>query len=86
MLLFSSLLILPVLAAAVPTLQSRQLGALFERAVGDTCKAPAGSGTCRATSNCPGISYPTGLCPNDPADVQVTRHSRCIHETKSNTT
>ena len=44
---------------------------ILRRATGDTCKAPEGSGTCETTSKCSGISYPTGLCPEDPADIQV---------------
>lgn len=44
---------------------------LLRRAIGNTCDAPEGSGTCETTSKCRGISYPTGLCPNDPTDVQV---------------
>ena len=44
---------------------------LFSRAVNDKCKAPLGRGTCQHTANCPGVSYPTGLCPKDPKDVQV---------------
>ena len=48
---------------------------LLRRAIGDTCKAPEGSGTCETTSECRGISYPTGLCPNDPTNVQVRLRS-----------
>jgi hypothetical protein len=44
---------------------------IFRRAVNDQCKAPEGTGSCLNTSNCPGISYPTNLCPKDPNDVQV---------------
>ena len=40
-------------------------------AVGDSCTAPEGTGSCQATGDCKGISYPENLCPNDPADVQV---------------
>jgi hypothetical protein len=54
---------------------------IFGRSVGGSCKAPEGRGSCQNTSNCKGISYPTGLCPNDPNDVQV-RHpltATCPH-------
>ena len=44
---------------------------IFSRAVNSQCKAPLGRGTCQHTANCPGVSYPTGLCPKDPKDVQV---------------
>src|ERR1700733_10780527 len=44
---------------------------IFGRALGDTCKAPEGTGSCKHTADCPGISYPTNLCPKDPNDVQV---------------
>ena len=44
---------------------------IWRRAIGDSCKAPEGSGSCLKTSSCKGISYPTGLCPKDPKDVQV---------------
>lgn len=44
---------------------------IFSRAVNSKCKAPLGRGTCQHTANCPGVSYPTGICPNDPKDVQV---------------
>lgn len=51
---------------------SLELKAVFDRAVGDKCEAPEGSGDCRNTSKCKGISYPAGLCPKDPTDVQVS--------------
>ena len=47
---------------------------IFGRAVGDSCRAKEGSGSCQNTSNCKGISYPIGLCPYDPDDVQVRPH------------
>jgi hypothetical protein len=61
------------LAAPAPasSVGSLELKDIFDRAVGDKCKAPEGSGDCRKTSNCKGISYPTNLCPKDPNDVQV---------------
>ncbi|MCJ1365991.1 hypothetical protein MMC16_005116 [Acarospora aff. strigata] len=51
--------------------------ALFDRALGDSCKAPEGTGSCRNTSACKGISYPTGLCPKDPKDVQCCVEITC---------
>jgi hypothetical protein len=53
------------------TISGSPLLDIFERAVGDTCKAPEGTGACKHTADCPGISYPTNLCPRDPDDVQV---------------
>lgn len=50
---------------------------IFRRAVNDNCKAPLGRGTCQHTADCPGVSYPTGLCPKDPNDVQVRLTSPC---------
>lgn len=49
---------------------------IFGRAVDNSCKAPLGSGTCKHTKDCLGVSYPTGLCPKDPDDVQVSGESR----------
>lgn len=46
---------------------------LHTRAVGDSCRAPEGTGSCEPKSSCLGISYPTAVCPNDPDDVQVRR-------------
>ena len=60
---------LSVLTLAAPGQSS--LRSILRREIGDTCNAPEGSGTCETTSKCRGISYPTGLCPNDPTDVQV---------------
>jgi len=56
-------LLLPI-ALATPT------PSFFERAVGDTCSASEGRGSCQSTSVCKGISYPQDLCPNDPDDIQ----------------
>jgi hypothetical protein len=58
-----------VLAAPAAELQLRNI---FDRAVGDTCTAPEGKGSCKNTSNCKGISYPTGLCPKDGTEIQVS--------------
>ena len=58
---------------AIPTQSERELDTLFARAVGDSCKANEGTGSCQNTANCKGISYPTGLCPKDPADIQVKK-------------
>jgi len=44
---------------------------IFRRAIDGQCKAAEGTGSCQNTANCPGMSYPTGLCPKDPKDVQV---------------
>jgi hypothetical protein len=44
---------------------------VFRRAVNDQCQAPLGTGSCQHKSQCPGISYPTNLCPKGPDDVQV---------------
>lgn len=64
------------LAAPAPapanSASSLELKSVIERAVGDKCRAPEGSGDCRNTGKCKGISYPTGLCPKDPKDVQVS--------------
>lgn len=70
----SSLLLITGIASlglAIPSVMDDQMGTIFARAVGDKCTAPQGSGSCQKTSNCKGISYPTGLCPKDPKDVQV---------------
>jgi hypothetical protein len=56
-------------ASAIPSQYEDDL--IFRRAINGQCKAPEGTGSCQSTSNCPGISYPTGLCPKDPKDVQV---------------
>lgn len=66
-------LAIPALAAPAPgsSESSLDLTTIFERAVGDKCKAPEGSGSCQNKAKCNGISYPTGLCPKDPTDVQV---------------
>ncbi|PUU80604.1 hypothetical protein B9Z19DRAFT_974397 [Tuber borchii] len=50
---------------------------IFERAVGDKCSAPEGSGTCKSTSACNGISYPQPLCPHDPDDIQCCVEIPC---------
>ncbi|KAF2100284.1 hypothetical protein NA57DRAFT_54376 [Rhizodiscina lignyota] len=50
---------------------------IFGRAVGDSCKAPLGSGTCKHTKDCVGVSYPTNLCPKDPDDVQCCYVKSC---------
>jgi hypothetical protein len=60
---------LATLALAIPSEYEDDL--IFRRAVNDQCKAPEGTGSCQKTANCLGISYPTGLCPKDPKDVQV---------------
>jgi hypothetical protein len=43
---------------------------------GSSCQGPEGYGTCKATSECNGISYPQNFCPNDPDDIQVHMTSR----------
>jgi hypothetical protein len=63
------LLGLVTFAFAIPSQYEDDL--IFRRAVNDQCKAPEGTGSCQNTANCPGISYPAGLCPKDPTDVQV---------------
>ncbi|KAL8778702.1 MAG: hypothetical protein Q9213_007289 [Squamulea squamosa] len=65
----------PLLVLATPS----QYGALSldARAIGDSCKAPEGAGTCKLKSKCPGISYSTNLCPKDPADVQCCVQIAC---------
>lgn len=60
---------LATIASAIPADFEDDL--LFSRAVNGKCKAPLGTGTCQHTAKCPGVSYPTGLCPKDPKDVQV---------------
>lgn len=60
---------LAAFASAIPS--EYEDDPIFRRAVNDQCKAPGGTGACQKTANCPGISYPTGLCPRDPKDVQV---------------
>lgn len=60
---------LATLATAIPSEYEDDL--VFRRAVNDKCKAPTGTGSCQRTANCPGISYPTNLCPKDPNNVQV---------------
>lgn len=64
-----SVLGLATLASAISSQYADDLRS--RRAVSDQCTAPEGTGSCQHTSDCPGISYPTGLCPNDPTDVQV---------------
>lgn len=70
--MFSQLSFISALLALSSTYAS-PVEDIFGRSVGSSCKAPEGSGSCQNTSNCMGISYPTGLCPNDPNDVQVRR-------------
>ena len=67
-------LALPSLVSTIPS--QYEADPILRRAVDDQCKAPEGTGTCQHTSKCPGISYPTGLCPKDPDDVQVCTHIR----------
>ncbi|KAF7514080.1 hypothetical protein GJ744_004405 [Endocarpon pusillum] len=70
-----SVLGLAVVTSAIPSDYEDDL--IFRRAVNDQCKAPEGTGSCQKTSNCAGISYPTGLCPKDPADVQCCVKINC---------
>lgn len=67
----STLIVAFDLASAAPAKSEWELASLFPRKTGDFCNALEGNGSCQATSDCKGISYPTGLCPDDPADVQV---------------
>lgn len=69
----ASLLSAIALASLASAMPSPYWGddSILRRAVGDKCNAPLGTGACQATSRCPGISYPTNLCPRDPDDVQV---------------
>ena len=67
---------LATFASAIATEYEDDL--IFSRAVNSRCKAPLGRGTCQHTADCPGVSYPTGLCPNDPKDVQVRFTCRYI--------
>lgn len=67
----STLIVAFDLAYAAPAKSEWELASLFPRKTGDFCNALEGNGSCQATSDCKGISYPTGLCPDDPADVQV---------------
>ncbi|KAI9798409.1 MAG: hypothetical protein M1833_004803 [Piccolia ochrophora] len=66
-----------VLACSAALSVASPLEDIFGRSVGDSCKAPEGKGTCQNTSKCKGISYPTGLCPNDPNDVQCCVNIKC---------
>jgi hypothetical protein len=50
----------------------RESSSLVARAIGDSCNAPLGKGSCQNTGNCQGISYPDNFCPRDPNDVQVS--------------
>ncbi|KAF2820280.1 hypothetical protein CC86DRAFT_387318 [Ophiobolus disseminans] len=65
------------LGATFPTNGRVDDRTLFGRAVGDTCRASEGSGKCLNTSDCKGISYPTGLCPRDPSNVQCCVEITC---------
>lgn len=69
---------LAAFATATPSVY--ELDQVFRRALNDECNAPLGKGTCQPTSECPGISYPTKLCPNDPSDVQVSVLRQCIFQ------
>jgi hypothetical protein len=64
------------LGVAVPApaswTSSLELKAVFQRAVGDRCGAPESPGDSRSTKKCKGISYLTGLCPQDRTDVQLS--------------
>lgn len=71
---------LTTLASAVTAAYDDDL--LFTRAINSKCKAPLGRGTCQHTANCPGVSYPTGLCPKDPKDVQVCLGFWCMFQSK----
>ncbi|KAG0637220.1 hypothetical protein HOY80DRAFT_1052322 [Tuber brumale] len=68
---FTFILSLAAAAGASPIEQ------IFGRAVGDKCSGPEGSGTCRSTSKCNGISYPQAFCPNDPKDIQCCVEIPC---------
>ena len=72
MLLSAPLFYLSVLtpAQAALTQGEAELAAVFDRAVGDSCKGSEGTGSCKSTASCRGISY-TGLCPKDSADIKV---------------
>ncbi|KAI9797313.1 MAG: hypothetical protein M1825_006024 [Sarcosagium campestre] len=58
------------LALVLSLTSASPLEDIFGRAVGDSCRAPQGTGVCKSTSSCKGISYPQPLCPRDPDDIQ----------------
>ncbi|KAL1954946.1 hypothetical protein VTO42DRAFT_404 [Malbranchea cinnamomea] len=62
--------------ATVAFISSWAVGSVYA-AVGDSCTAPEGKGTCQSTSNCKGISYSESLCPNDPVDIQCCVEIPC---------
>jgi len=66
------------LAIAVTATSALDLdNTISNRAIGDSCSAPEGKGSCQNTSNCKGISYPQNLCPRDPGDVQCCVEIAC---------
>ncbi|KAL9635664.1 MAG: hypothetical protein Q9164_003316 [Protoblastenia rupestris] len=46
-------------------------------AIGSVCRAPQGSGTCKASSSCTNGFTVTGACPNDPTDVKCCIVASC---------
>lgn len=55
----------------------RESSSLLARAIGSSCRAPLGRGSCQHTSNCRGISYVEPYCPYDPEDVQCCLEITC---------
>jgi len=78
--MLTSLTLLTTTTTLLATAFASSLEDLSKRAVGDECNSPTGlgTGTCKNTLDCKGVSHAGSYCPNDPGDVLCCVEISCV--------